>query len=286
VSRYKAVLGDDGYPTAVTARAVFAGTRPLYHGLQNYSDVPYFNTGIIPNVEISMTHMPMTVLAGAFRGPSYNSHGFMVESFIDECAHAAGIDPVEYRLKLVSKWDKSWTTVLKVVAEKAGWGQKLPKGEGLGIGITSWPMATLHDFGTIIAAVARVSVSPEGDLTVKQLDYAFDCGRVANADAVKAMIEGGALFALNFNMNEELTMKDGVVTSTNFDSYRMNRIGDKLPTIKVHFDALSGHERLDIVGEAPVGPTGPAIANAIFAATGKRLRSTPFRKHDLRWTSA
>lgn len=192
-------------------------------------------------------------------------------------------DPLEYRLKLVSTWDKAWTDVLKVAAEKAGWGTPLRKGEGRGIAIASWPMASLHDFGSIMACVATVSVTKDGKLTVKQLDFAFDCGTIANANAVKAMVEGGALFGMNMSLNEELNVKNGAIVQGNYDSYRMLRLGDNLPTINVHFDALSGHGRLDIVGEIPVGPVGPAIANAIFQATGKRLRSTPFRKHDLSW---
>jgi isoquinoline 1-oxidoreductase beta subunit len=283
ISHYKAVLDEDGYPKAVTARAVFVGTKPLFHGTQNFGDVPYFLTGVIPNVELSTSHMPMPILNGAYRGPGYNSHAFMVETFIDECAATAGIDQLAYRLKLVSKWDKAWTDCLKVAADKAGWGTPLPKGEGRGIAIAAWPMASMHNFGTIICAVAHVAVSKDGQLAVKQLDYAFDCGRTANADAVRAMIEGGAIFGMNMALNEELTVKNGAIVESNFDSYRMLRAGNSPTKINVHFDALSGHERLDIVGEAPVGPVGPAIANAIFAATGKRLRSTPLRKHDLRW---
>jgi isoquinoline 1-oxidoreductase beta subunit len=144
-------------------------------------------------------------------------------------------------------------------------------------------MASLHDFGSVMCAVATVAVSKDGALHVKQLDYAFDCGRIANANAVQAMIEGGALFGLNMSLNEEVTVKNGAIVEGNYDSYRMLRVGDKLPQINVHFDALSGNGRLDIVGEIPVGPVGPAVANAIFQATGKRLRTTPFRKHDLHW---
>jgi isoquinoline 1-oxidoreductase beta subunit len=284
LSRFKAVLGADGYPNAVGARAVYVGTKPLFHGTQNFDDAPYFTSGIIPNVEFSTSHLPLNVLNGAFRGPCYNSHSFMVEGFIDECAVAAGIDPLEYRLKLVSRWDKSWSDCLRVAAQKAGWGQPLPRGEGRGIAITSWPAAAMHNFGTVVCAVAHVAVSRDGVINVKQLDYAFDCGRIANADAVRAMIEGGALFGMSVALNEEITVKNGSIVQSNFDSYRLLRLGDHAPKINVHFDALSGADRLDIVGEAPVGPVGPAIANAIYQATGKRLRSTPLGKHDLKWS--
>ena len=283
VTRFKAVLGDDGYPLAVTSRTSFVGSRPLFQLTFGYDDMPYFTSGIIPNVHFSATALPVHVLNGAYRGPCFNSHAFLVETFIDECAVAAGIDPLEYRLKLVSQWDKPWSDCMRVAAEKAGWGHALPKGEGRGIAITCWPQAATHNAGTVVCAVARVKVSPSGELTVKQLDIAFDCGSVANRDAVRAQIEGGAIFGMNMTLNEQMTIKDGAMVERNFDRYPMLRLGDRLPQINVHFDALSGHERFAIIGEAPVGPAGPAIGNAIFQAIGKRLRSTPFRNHDLAW---
>jgi isoquinoline 1-oxidoreductase beta subunit len=136
----------------------------------------------------------------------------------------------------------------------------------------------------MICTAARVKVSPQGELTVEQIDVAFECGRVANQAAVRAQIEGGTLFGMNMTLNEQLSVKDGAIVERNFNEYRMLRMNDRLPPINVHFDALSGHDRFDIIGEAPVGPVGPAIGNAIFQATGKRLRSTPFRNHDLSWT--
>jgi len=284
ITRFNAALGADGYPAAVTSKASFVGTRPLFQLTLGYDDMPYFTSGIIPNVHFSSSNLPLHVLNGAYRGPCFNSHAFFVESFIDECAAAASIDPLEYRLKLVSRWDEPWSDCLRVAAHKAGWGTPLPKGEGRGIAITSWPQAAMHNAGTIMCAVARVTVSREGALTVKQLDFAFDCGRVANRDAVRAQIEGGAIFGMNMALNERLTIKDGAVVERNFNQYPMLRLSDGLPMINVHFDALSGLDRFDIIGEAPVGPVGPAIGNAIFQATGKRLRSTPFRDHDLTWT--
>ena len=283
ITRFKGVLGDDSYPLAVTSRTSFVGSRPIFQLTFGYDDMPYFTSGIIPNVHFSATKLPVHVLNGAYRGPCFNSHVFLVETFIDECAVLAGIDPLEYRLKLVSKWDKPWTDCLRVAAEKAGWGLRLPKGEGMGIAISCWPQAALHDTGSIVCTVARVQVSNDGEVTVKQLDIAFDCGSVANPDAVAAQIEGGTMFGMNMTLNEQMTIKDGAMVESNFEHYPMLRLGDRLPQINVHFDALSGSERFDIIGEAPTGPPGPAIGNAIFQATGKRLRSTPFRNHDLSW---
>jgi len=284
ITRFKAALGSDGYPLAVTSRASFVGTRPLYRLTLGYDDMPYFTSGIIPHVHISSTNLPVHILNGAYRGPCFNSHAFFVESFIDECAAAAGIDPLEYRLKLLSRWDKPWSDCLRVAAEKAGWGRPLPKGQGRGIAITSWPQAAMHDAGTIMCAAARVRVSREGQIAVEQVDVAFECGRVANRGAVRAQIEGGTIFGMNMTLNEQLTVRDGTVAERNFNQYPMLRINDRLPVINVHFDALSNHDRFDIIGEAPVAPIGPAIGNAIFQATGKRLRSTPFRSHDLSWS--
>lgn len=284
VTRFRATLDDaTGLPQAMTGDMAYVGTRPAFMLPLGYFDIPYFHSGIIPNVRLTGANLPMHILNGAWRAPCYNSHAFNLETFIDECAVAAGIDPLEYRLKLLETWDKPWSDCLRVVADKAGWNTPLPKGQGRGIAISCWPMASIHDNGSIIATVARVSVSREGELKVEQIDVAFDCGSVANPDAVRAQIEGGTCFGLNAALNEELTVKDGAIVEGNFHEYPMVRMAD-VPPVNVHFDALSGHERMAIIGEAPTGPIQPAIGNAIFAATGKRIRRTPFRKQDLSWS--
>ena len=134
-----------------------------------------------------------------------------------------------------------------------------------------------------MCAVARVEVTPAGKLIVHQIDFTFDCGRVVNQDAVLSQLQGGIIFGLNMALNEGLTVSDGAIVEANFDSLPLLKMGD-MPEINIHFDALSGHDRFAIIGEAPVGPIGPAIGNAIFQATGKRVRSTPFRKQDLSWS--
>lgn len=285
LTRFNAVLGEDGYPQAIDSRLTYVGTSPVFQLPLGYSDSPYFHSGGIANVKLASNHMPISVLNGAYRGPCYNSHAFIVETFIDECAISAGIDPLEYRLTLLSNWKKSWSDCLRIAAKKSGWGRSLPKGEGLGIAIAAWPAGNKRDYGSVVCTAAHVAVSPAGQLHVKRLDITFDCGRVANADAVRAQIEGGTLFGMNMTLNEQVTIKDGAIVETNFHQYPMLRMGDQLPDIHIHFDALSGDDRFDIVGEVPVGPVGPAIGNAIFQATGKRLRSTPFLNHDLSWDS-
>ena len=284
VTKMHAVLDDvTGLPQAVSGDVGYAGSRALFQMPLGFSDMPWFNNGVIPNVRLTSSAMPVNVLNGAIRGPCYNSHAFVVESFIDECSQVAGIDPLAYRLKLLAGWDKSWSDCLRSAAKGIGWGKALPRGEGLGIAISCWPVANAHNSGTVVACAARVSVSKAGDIKVVQLDAAFDCGRIANADAVRAQIEGATLFGMSVCLGEELTIKDGMIAETNFDQDPIARMAD-CPQVNVHFDALSGHERLEIIGEAAVGPVQPAIGNAIRAATGKRLRQTPFRKADLRWS--
>lgn len=284
-TRFRATLDDaTGLPQGFGADMAYVGSRPPFLIPLGYSDQPYFHSGAIPHVRMTGANLPVHLLNGAWRAPCYNSHVFAVEGFIDECAVAAGIDPLDYRLKLLAAWDRSWSHCLEVAATKAGWGKPLPKGEGLGIAISCWPMANIRDNGSVVATAARVAVSPEGELRVKQVDVAFDCGSVANADAVRAQVEGATLFGLNAAIYEELTVKDGAIVEGNFDEYPMLRMADA-PPVNVHFDALSGHPRMAIIGEAPTGPIQPAIANAIFAATGKRLRRTPFRKADLAWAN-
>jgi isoquinoline 1-oxidoreductase beta subunit len=181
----------------------------------------------------------------------------MVETFIDECALAAGIDPLEYRLKLLANWpDPGWAKVLHEVADKSGWGKSLPKGMGQGIAIANWGMNGKPEAGTTVGVVATVEVTKSGILKVHQLDAAFDCGRIVNRDAVLNLVQGGVIFGLNMALNEE---------------------------VNIHFGGLSGHDRFSELGEPPAGPVGPAVGNAIFRAIGKRIRSTPIRKHDLTW---
>ena len=128
-----------------------------------------------------------------------------------------------------------------------------------------------------------MEVSPEGALKIHRIDFAFDCGRIVNRDAVMAQLEGGIIYGLNMSLNEGLTLRDGEIVESNFHDLPMLKMKD-IPDIRIHFEALSGHDRFSMLGEAPVGPIGPAIANAIYQATGQRLRSTPFKDHDLSWS--
>ncbi len=276
-AKIKAGLDATGMPQVFIARQASKGHFP------RFANTPYA-LGTIPNVLVDAKELPLHVLTGAYRGPGYNSYAFMVETFIDECAHAAGIDPVVYRRRILSAWpDPGWVKVLDEAAEKSGWGKPLPKGMGQGVAIANWGNDGKPLAGTTVCVVATVEVSPNGVLTIHALDAAFDCGRTVNRDAVEAEIEGGLIFGLNMTLNEEITVKDGRIVEGNFDAYTILRTGDLPKKIAIHWGGLSGHDRFSEVGEPPAGPVGPAIGNAIFAATGKRLRRTPFATQDLSW---
>jgi isoquinoline 1-oxidoreductase beta subunit len=266
-----------GLPKAVVARQAARGHYP------RFADTAYF-MGPIPNVRVDARELAnIHVTPGPYRGPGYNSYAFIQETFIDECAHAAGADPLAYRLKLLEAWpNPGWAKSLKEAATQAGWGRKLPKGVGQGLAICGWGLNGSPQGGTCVAVVATVEVTKKGALTVRQLDAAFDCGRVMNRDAVENLMQGGLIYGLNMALNEEMTVKDGRMVEGNFDAYPVLRMA-QAPKVNVHFGGLSGADRYSEMGEPPVGPVGPAVGNAIFRATGKRLRRTPFLKQDLSW---
>ena len=279
-AKLKAGLDKDGTPQALLARIA---STDGYSG-SGMSNTPYAG-GQIKNVKYESEMLPVHILTGPYRGPGYNSNAFISETFIDECAHAAGADPLAYRLKLLQSWpDQGYVKCLNEVAAKSGWGKTLSKGMGQGVAVSNWGGDGKPYTGTTVAIVATVEVTKSGLLKIHQVDVAFDTGRIVNQDAVLTELTGGTIFGLNMALNEELTIKDGRVVEGNYDTYKMLRIGDIPPKINIHFGALTGHERFAEVGEPPVGPVGPAVGNAIFAATGQRIRTMPFRKHDLSWT--
>jgi isoquinoline 1-oxidoreductase beta subunit len=275
--KFKVGLGADGLPTTLLARES-GGPGFSVSGLVD-SAFPQ----VVPNVQIESQVVPFHILTGPYRGPGYNSNAFFVESLLDECALAAGIDPMDYRLKVYGKWaDPGWVKCLHEVREKSGWGQPLPKGQGRGVAVANWAMRGKPNAGTTVATVAKVEVK-EGKLRILQIDVAFDSGRIFNEEAVRVEMEGGTLFGLNMSFNEGLNIKNGQIVEGNFDVYPMLRMANAPRVINVHFGGLSDYPRYVEIGEPPAGTIGPAIANAVFQATGKRMRSTPFRLHDLSW---
>jgi isoquinoline 1-oxidoreductase subunit beta len=205
-------------------------------------------------------------------GPTHNI--FVVESFIDELAVAAKQDPFEYRRALLDKSPRA-KAVLELAAERAGWGRPLPANSGRGISL-------LHAFGeTYIAEVAEVSVSKDGDVRVQRVVCAVDCGMIVNPDTVKSQMESGIIFGITAALFGEITIKDGRVEQGNFDDYRMLRI-DEAPLIEVHL--VKSTEPPGGIGEPGTSAVIPAVTNAIFAATGKRIRKLPVNSAQLKST--
>jgi isoquinoline 1-oxidoreductase beta subunit len=193
---------------------------------------------------------------------------FAVESFLDEVAHAAGKDPFTYRRDLLEHHPRM-RGVLELAAEKAGWGDgPLPQGRGRGI-------AVAEAFKTFVAQVAEVTVDPSGGFRVDRVVCAVDCGTPINPDVITAQMEGGIGFGLGAALYGAITVKDGRVEQNNFNSYRVLRMNE-MPKVEVHI--VPSTEAPTGVGEPGVAPLGPAVANALFAATGKRHSVFPLVK--------
>jgi isoquinoline 1-oxidoreductase beta subunit len=188
----------------------------------------------------------------------------VVESFIDELAAAAKQDPVAYRRALLDKTPRA-KAVLELAAEKAGWGKPLPKGVGRGVSVQ-------HAFATYMAQVAEVEVGKDGAVRVRRVVCAVDCGTVVNPDTVRAQIQSGIIFGITAALRGEITLKGGRVEQSNFHDYQMLRINEA-PAIEVYIvksgDAPGG------MGETGTSAVSPALTNAVYAATGKRIRTLP-----------
>ena len=225
----------------------------------------------VPNVQVEWTNKDFGVPIGFWRsvGPSQNA--YIVESFIDELAHLAKKDPYEYRRALLGKSPRH-KAVLELAATKANWGAPLPAGRARGI-------AVAFSYGSYVAHVAEVSVAPDGKVRVHKLTGAIDCGIAVNPDQVKAQMEGGAVYALTAAFYGQITLDRGRVQQSNFHDYQMLRINEA-PDVEVHI--LDSGEAPGGLGEPGVPTTAPAVCNAIFALTGKRVRSLPIKFDELK----
>jgi isoquinoline 1-oxidoreductase beta subunit len=270
--RISAGLDEKGKPVAWDHR--FAGSSVIARYLP-----PAFNNGLdpdstegainlaydLPNMHVEYLRVEPPGIPTAFWrsvGPSHNV--FVTESFMDELAAAAKQDPVAYRLALLDKTPRA-KAVLALAAEKAGWGQPLPQRVGRGVSVQ-------FVFASYLAQIAEVEVAKDGAVRVRRVVCAVDCGTAVNPDTVRAQIESAVIFGITAALYGEITLKDGRVEQTNFDTYRILRI-DEAPAIEVYI--VQSFEPPGGMGECGTSAIVPAVANAIFAATGKRLRKMP-----------
>ena len=283
VVRFRGATGADGMPTALQARTVTGsvvknalGKLPP-NGLDFVSIQGLATNGYgIPNMLIESiikdTHLPVWW----WRAPGQNQNVFAIEGFIDEMAAASGIDPVEMRRKLL-QGKPDWLAVLNTAAEKGDWGKPLPKGSGRGIAICT-------DTDSLCAQVAEVTVSPKGEVKVNRVTVALDTRYQVNPLTIAEQAEGSVIFNLSAALYGKIEVKNGAAVQGNFDTYRMVRLA-QAPKIDVHLLA-SGGPKWGGAGEPATPPIAGAVANAIFAATGKRIRSLPIMDHDLSTGSA
>jgi len=254
IARFRGAVDSQGAPTAWISR--FNGDSDDGAALTSYA---------IANQEIRATKDSHHIRLGAWRSVAHSQHGFFSESFIDELAHAAGKDPYEYRRGLLAHAPRH-RAVLEKAAWIAGWGAPPPTGRSRGIAI-------VESFGSIVAQVAEVSVL-EGAIKVHRVFAGVDCGSVINPDTATAQVEGGIVFGLSAALLSEITIANGRIAQTNFSDYLLPKMADA-PAITVAF--INSGAALGGLGEPGVPPVAPAIANAVFAATGARLRSLPLK---------
>jgi isoquinoline 1-oxidoreductase beta subunit len=225
----------------------------------------------IPNLTVEYAMRNSHVPVGFWRGVNVNQNAIFTECFIDECAHEAGKDPLEFRRALMSKAPKH-LAVLNAVAAKAGWGTPAPAGVARGL-------AQFCGYDSYVAAVAEVSVSDAGKLKIHRIVCAIDPGYAVNPAQITAQTEGSFVYGLSALLYSEITIQNGRVAQGNFDTYPVMRLDD-MPKVEVMVMPSGGF--WGGVGEPTIAVAAPAVLNAIFAATGKRIRSTPLAGQDLR----
>src|SRR6266446_3036104 len=277
--RFAAGLDADGNPIAwthtIVGQSITQGTPFAAYTIKDGVDSTSVEGAAdilygIPNLQVDLHSPKIGVPVQWWRSVGHSHTVFSVEGFFYEVAHAGGKDPFELRRKLLANQPRM-LAVLELAAEKAGWDKPLAKGRGRGI-------ATHFSFDSYVAQVVEASVEKDGTVRVHRVVCAVDCGRVVNPDIVKAQMEGGIVFGLTAALKTEITLENGRVQQTNFHDYPMLRMFES-PDIEVHI--VPSEANPTGVGEPGVPPVASALANAIFAATGKRVRRLPIQTSEL-----
>ncbi len=235
--------------------------------VEGAKDIPYD----IPHVLVDLHSPKIGVPVLWWRSVGHSHTAFVVESFIDEAAHISKKDPFEFRRMLLNSHPKH-KAVLELAAERAGWGKPIEKGKGRGISVHK-------SFGSYVAQVAEVSVEKSGKVRVHRVVCAIDCGRVVNPSTVKAQMESGIVFGLSAALFGSITFRNGKVEQSNFHDYPVLLMKD-MPKVEVHI--VKSEEAPQGVGEPGVPPIAPAVCNAVFALTGKRIRRLPVDVNELK----
>ena len=265
-SRFSAAIGADGLPTALFTRSAGVENRAD----RSVTDMPY----LVPSRRHERHVFDQHIDVGTHRAPGTNQNGFMTESFIDEIAQAGDWDPLEWRIKMTEGLSR-WQLVLLKLKEISGFRTDLPMGQGMGV-------AVVEDHNSICGACATVTVSRRGALRVEQVQYVIDNGHMINPLNCSEQAEGSCVWELSHAITGGLELVDGAFVNTNFDSYHLMRMADTPHVPDIAF-ALSGGDVWGGMGEPAAPPTPPAVANAVYYATGVRMRTTPFKNYDLSW---
>ena len=272
--RFEAGLGADGLPMAWSMRTAVGSIRrslgwdKVTNGIESsavegMTNCPYAVANLSVDCLLKNTHVPVMF----WRSVGSSQNAFALESFVDEMAEAAGADPLAFRRTLLAG-KPDFLRVLEVLEQKSGWGGQLPAGWGRGIAIH-------ESFGTIVGEVVEASVSRLGEVRVHRVVAVVDCGHVVNPRTVEMQIESGVIYGLTAALSGEITIRNGRVEQGNFDDYEMVRLAGA-PKIETYL-ALSGGTKWGGIGEPGTPPIAPALANAIYDATGTRVRSLPIK---------